>query len=38
VRADEKVAHFEDSLEGSRERFTSLLSDIGLETPKELNG
>ena len=27
---------FEDSFERSRERFESLLGDIGLETPKEV--
>jgi propane 2-monooxygenase small subunit len=32
----EKVVRFEDSLERSRERQNSLLSDIGLETPKEV--
>ena len=33
----EKVVRFEDSFERSRDRFENLLSDIGLETPKELN-
>ncbi len=33
----EKVVRFEDSFERSRERFTDLLGDLGLETPKELN-
>jgi hypothetical protein len=27
---------FEDSFDRSRERFEGLLSDVGLETPKEL--
>ena len=31
----EKVVRFEDSLDRSRTRFEGLLSDIGLETPKE---
>src|SRR5215213_1181547 len=32
----EKVVRFEDSLDRSRTRFEGLLSDIGLETPKEV--
>jgi propane monooxygenase small subunit len=32
----EKVVRFEDSFERSRERFASLVADIGLQTPKEL--
>jgi propane 2-monooxygenase small subunit len=32
----EKVVRFEDSFERSRERFESLLGDIGLEAPKEV--
>jgi len=34
----EKVVRFEDSLDRSRDRFAALLTDIGLETPKEVNG
>jgi propane 2-monooxygenase small subunit len=33
----EKVVRFEDSYGRSRERFESLLGDLSLETPKELN-
>ena len=33
----EKVVRFEDSFDRSRERMESLLGDIGLETPKEVN-
>ena len=33
----EKVVKFEDSWERSVQRFSSLLSDVGLETPKEIN-
>jgi propane monooxygenase small subunit len=33
----EKVVRFEDSFGRSQERFESLLGDIGLETPKEVN-
>ena len=33
----EKVVRFEDSWERSMQRFSSLLSDVGLETPKEIN-
>jgi propane monooxygenase small subunit len=32
----EKVIRFEDSFERSRLRFETLVSDIGLETPKEV--
>jgi propane monooxygenase small subunit len=32
----DKVVRFEDSMERSQERMASLLSDIGLETPKEV--
>jgi hypothetical protein len=32
----DKVVRFEDSLERSQARMASLLSDIGLETPKEV--
>jgi propane monooxygenase small subunit len=32
----EKVVRFEDSFDRSRLRFEDLLSDIGLETPKEV--
>jgi propane monooxygenase small subunit len=32
----EKVVRFEDSFERSRERFTGLLGDLGLDTPKEV--
>jgi propane monooxygenase small subunit len=31
----EKSVRFEESMERSWQRFTHLLSDIGLETPKE---
>ena len=31
----EKAITFEDSMERSQHRFEDLLSDIGLETPKE---
>jgi propane monooxygenase small subunit len=33
----EKVVRFEDSWARSRERFENLVSDIGLEAPKEVN-
>jgi propane 2-monooxygenase small subunit len=33
----EKVVRFEDSFGRSRDRFESLLGDLNLETPKELN-
>ncbi len=33
----EKVVRYEDSFGRSRERFESLLGDLSLETPKELN-
>jgi propane 2-monooxygenase small subunit len=33
----EKVVRFEDSFGRSRERFESLLGDLGLDTPKELS-
>jgi propane monooxygenase small subunit len=33
----EKVVRFDDSRERSRDRFESLVGDIGLETPKELS-
>jgi propane monooxygenase small subunit len=32
----ENVVRFEDSFDRSRLRFEGLLSDIGLETPKEI--
>lgn len=32
----EKVVRFEDSMDRSRERFESLLGDIGIEAPKEV--
>jgi propane 2-monooxygenase small subunit len=31
----EKAMRFEDSMERSTQRFEDLLSDVGLETPKE---
>ena len=31
----EKAITFEESMERSQQRFEDLLSDIGLETPKE---
>ena len=31
----EKAMRFEDSMERSSQRFADLLSEIGLETPKE---
>ena len=31
----EKAVRFEESMERSSQRFAALLSDIGLETPKE---
>ena len=33
----EKLVRFDDSLERSQARFEDLLSDLGLETPKELH-
>ena len=33
----EKAMRFEDSMERSAQRFGDLLSDIGLETPKEVS-
>ena len=33
----EKVVRFEDSFQRSRERFESLLGDLGLDTPKEVS-
>jgi propane 2-monooxygenase small subunit len=35
-QVSEKVVRFEDSMDRSRERFESFLSDIGLEAPKEV--
>jgi len=35
-QTSEKVVRFEDSMERSRERFESLLGDIGIEAPKEV--
>jgi hypothetical protein len=36
-RLPEKVVRFEDSFERSRQRFTGLLGDLSLDTPKELS-
>jgi propane monooxygenase small subunit len=33
---DAKPARFEDGLDAAKHRFRGILSDLGLETPKEL--
>jgi len=35
-QSDAKPHRFEDGLDSSKSRFTGILSDLGLQTPKEL--